>query len=78
MWSLLAEIAQWNEAKPEEEHIRTVLMTGLGTGTGDVSAERCAMQMVLAVKHFKQGYPDEPDWKDIGGAQREVLLTTTL
>ena len=78
MWSLLAEIEQWNRDRPEEEHIKSVLMTGFGTGTGMMSVERCARQMVLAVKHFQQGWPEEPTWKDVGPASQEVEETTTL
>ena len=78
MWALLAEVAQWNRGRAEEEQIKTVLMTGLGTGTGNVSVERCAAQMVLAVKHFQEGWPDEPTWRDVVPAHEEVEETIAL
>ncbi|EKM54875.1 uncharacterized protein PHACADRAFT_259039 [Phanerochaete carnosa HHB-10118-sp] len=78
MWSLLAEIAQWNETHSDENQIRRVLMTGLGTGVGRMSAERCARQMVLAVKHFRKGWPEEPKWKDVYPASSEIESTTSL
>ncbi|EJF56640.1 macro domain-like protein, partial [Dichomitus squalens LYAD-421 SS1] len=55
------------EAKREgekngQERIERVVMTGLGTGTGGVSAARCGRQMVLAVKHYLQGLPEKVRW----------------
>lgn len=78
MWTLLVEVALWNESHQGEEQIKRVLMTGLGTGTGDLSVERCSAQMVLAVKHFIAGYPDEPTWKDALRTSHEVDETTKL
>lgn len=78
MWALLAEIAQWNETHSDEDQIERVLMTGLGTGVGHMSVERCARQMVLAAKHFKQGWPEEPTWRDVFAASTEVDDTISL
>ena len=78
MWTLLVELMLWNESHQGDEQIKRVLITGLGTGTGELSPERCAMQMVLAVKHFKQGYPKEPTWRDVLQVSHEVDETTTL
>ena len=66
MWSLLCEIAKWNRNRtPNQEPIRTVLTTGLGTGTGGVNYNQCARQMVLAVKHYQDPPPVHPRWKDV-------------
>ena len=78
MWTFLAELALWNDSRPEEEQIKRVFMTGLGTGVGHMSVERCARQMVLAVKHFRQGFPEEPSWHDVFAASTEVEDTTSL
>lgn len=78
MWTLLVEVMHWNESHGEDEQIRKVLTTGLGTGTGGLSVDRCAAQMVLAVKHFQQGKPQELTWRDIGRVSQEVHDTTSL
>ena len=69
MWSLLAEISLWNRSS---EPINRVLMTGLGTGVGEIGAEVCARQMVLAVKHWIQPELQEPDWEDVLERVNEV------
>ncbi|KAI0042828.1 macro domain-like protein [Auriscalpium vulgare] len=76
MWSLLVALQRWNEAHGPAERIRSVLMTGLATGTGGIVADVCAQQMVLAVKHFQQGLPDHPRWPDVLPRSREVDRTT--
>jgi hypothetical protein len=85
VWSLLVEIRQWNVDHlvpgPGDAHrkvIKRVLMTGLGTGYGKVSATRCAQQMVLAMKHFAQGVPDEADWDNVSSLIQEVNVTLEL
>jgi O-acetyl-ADP-ribose deacetylase (regulator of RNase III) len=56
--------------------IERVLMTGLGTGTGQVSAARCAQQMILAIKHFAQDdMPKEADWGNVDGVIKQVNAT---
>ncbi|KAG5919035.1 hypothetical protein E4U42_006619 [Claviceps africana] len=60
IWSLLVSIDKHNrqvlhaghDSDGESITIRGILLTPLATGTGRVSAERWAAQMVLAVKHF--------------------------
>ena len=69
MWSLLAEISLWNRSS---EPINRVLMTGLGTGVGEIGAEVCARQMVLAVKHWIQPELLKPDWEDVLERVNEV------
>ncbi len=79
MWSLLVEIGRWNDAKRPPETIRRVLMTGLGTGGGQVSAARCAQQMILAIKHFAQGVvPEYADWGNVDSLIEEVNATVQL
>jgi len=59
--------------------IERVLMTGLGTGTGKVSAARCAQQMILAIKHFAQGgVPEDADWGDVDSLIEQVDGTLEL
>ena len=55
--------------------ISRVLMTGLGTGAGGVSAERCARQMVLAVKHFEEGVAEHARWETVQRQMEEVEET---
>ena len=84
MWTFLVEIRRWNQkldvGKDEgNSHIRTVLMTGLGTGHGGISARRCAYQMVLAVKHFQQGLPtNNVRWEDVQQRNAEIERTMEL
>lgn len=51
MWSLLCELWRQNTVKSKNE-IKTVFITGLGTGIGNFPSETCAQQMILAYKHF--------------------------
>ena len=85
VWSLLVEIGQWNAEhlapRPgDDAHkiIKRVLMTGVGTGYGKVSAARCAQQMILAIRHFAQGVPDEADWDNVSNLIQEVNVTLGL
>jgi hypothetical protein len=84
MWSLLVEIGRWN---PELAHglgetrgkrIERVLITGLGTGYGKVSAPRCAQQMILAFRHFAQGVPKEAKRENVHTIIQEVNDTLEL
>lgn len=77
MWSLLVEIAHWNNAGAGAR-IEKVLMTGFATGTGKVSTEKCAQQMMLAVRHFVQGVPDHADWAEVSPIVKEVQETLDL
>ncbi|TFY76943.1 hypothetical protein EWM64_g7068 [Hericium alpestre] len=84
MWSLLVEISQWNrgrrtmEGDRDAKKIDTVLMTGLATGWGQISTEKCAWQMMLAVKHFVQGIPEGARWDDMHPIVVEVDATLEL
>ena len=72
MWSLLVTLDQYNhsvEVTRTGPRISKVLMTGLGTGTGRVSAKRCAQQMALAIRDFcdASAHPEKwgsMDWDD--------------
>lgn len=75
MWTLLCQISLWNRDRKEGEHIHRVLMTGLGTGCGNVAAEVCAKQMVLAVKHWTQDLPHEPEWGDVLPRAKQIEAT---
>lgn len=88
MWALLMEMERWNRKllsvpdvggkESSDDIIRTVLITGLGTGYGGISAKRCAQQMVLAVKHFKQGLPTKIRWEDVRERNAEIEKTMEL
>ena len=85
MWTLLVEIKRWNlsvgkdGATSGSSSIHTVLMTGLGTGQGGISAKRCAQQMVLAVKHWQQGLPENHvRWEDVQQRNAEIERTMEL
>lgn len=72
MWSLLCEIVKWNRI-PNQDPIRTVLSTGLGTGTGGLDYDQCARQMVLAAKHFQEPLPVHPRWKHVGSYAADIV-----
>ncbi|KAJ7598137.1 hypothetical protein C8J56DRAFT_1000123 [Mycena floridula] len=90
MWSLLVSIGHWNSSADDQANseladnpkrpISSVLIPGLGTGVGNIGAERCARQMILAVKHFFQGQelPVNPRWDDVQDRAEEIERTTEL
>lgn len=71
MWSLLVALEQHNAAVDDLTEIGTgvriqkVLMTGLATGVGNVSGERCAQQMALAVKDFLDASAHPEKWSSL-------------
>lgn len=88
VWSLLCTIDNHNrsvragKAAEGEEEIRSVLMTPLATGIGRVSAERWALQAVLAMIHFidAQENPEKwsaLEWDDTEEHCTEVQYTLT-
>ncbi|KAL1680819.1 hypothetical protein EV122DRAFT_206928 [Schizophyllum commune] len=72
MWALL------NAIRTHDAPLESVLLTGLGTGTGYVSPKRCAAQMMLAVKHFVEGIPENGTWNDVMPVALEVDKTFRL
>ena len=85
VWALLVEIKRWNQSiaagkdgASSSSSIRTVLMTGLGTGQGGISVKRCAQQTVLSVKHWQeQGLLESHvRWEDV--QQRSVEIERTM
>ena len=68
MWSILNSLEQHNAAVDDLTkvgngvRIHKILMTGLATGVGGVSAEKCAQQMALAVKHFVEASENPEKW----------------
>jgi hypothetical protein len=67
------------ETKTTRRTIQRVLMTGVGTGYGQVSVARCAQQMILAIKHFAQGGVQEyADWGNVDSLIKEVDATLEL
>lgn len=78
MWSLLVQLERWNKTSDAEGRmkIKTVLMTGLGTGTGGIEVEKCAQQMMLAVKHFRMPLADRVRWNDVDRRVRDIRATT--
>ena len=71
MWALLNSLEQHNAAVDDLTQVGTgiriqkVLMTGLGTGVGRISGERCAQQMALAVKDFLDASAHPEKWSSL-------------
>ena len=66
VWSLLIALEQHNrvvELSGDGTSIRRILMTGLATGVGNVSPQRCAQQMVLAVRDFIDASQNVGKWR---------------
>jgi hypothetical protein len=84
VWSLLVEVNRWNAdvmdhgAGKTGHKIERILMTGLATGYGQVSAVRCAQQMMLAISHFVQGVPENADWEAVNDLIGDVNATVDL
>ena len=53
IWSLLCAVDRHNRGAGNEK-IESLLMSPLATGVGDVSSEKWAEQVVLAMKHFQE------------------------
>ena len=65
VWSLLNTLEQHNrvvEISGDGTSIRRILMTGLATGVGNVSPQRCAQQMALAVRDFIDASQNAGKW----------------
>jgi len=76
LWSLLCAVdnhnrsVRENQAVPEDDQlIRSILMTPLGTGVGKISPERWAGQAVLAMKHFDDAADDPDKWSSLDWMQ---------
>ncbi|KZP00930.1 macro domain-like protein, partial [Calocera viscosa TUFC12733] len=86
MWNLLLALEKHNGAAVAEhsgKEIRTVVMSGLATGTGGISHQKCAEQMVLAVKHFREATStpamwSQFDWEDVEVLDEEIGPTRKL
>ncbi|TDL18457.1 macro domain-like protein [Rickenella mellea] len=68
VWSLLVSLEQHIRAvdsSGEGTKIRKVLMTGLGTGIGKVSPNRCAQQMALAIRDFIDASRNANKWRSM-------------
>ena len=66
VWSLLNTLEQHNRAvelSGDGTSIRRILMTGLATGVGNVSPQRCAQQMALAVRDFIDASQNAGKWR---------------
>lgn len=66
-WSLLNEIRIHNVSKPQDK-IKSVFVTGLGTGIGRFLSDVCAKQMILAYSHFVRNLVKEQkssSWSEI-------------
>ena len=84
VWSILTTISGHNGSKTEHLHsnhpwspIRSVLVPGLGTGTGNIPYERFASQFGLAVRNFDEALrsPDKwatMDWDQIHDLEDEL------
>ncbi|KAH9917316.1 macro domain-like protein [Fomitopsis serialis] len=74
MWSLLVALDRHNASVASAAAgrggaagtaVKKVLMAGLATGVGRVSAERCAQQMALAVKHYADASEHPQKWSSL-------------
>jgi hypothetical protein len=65
MWSLLCEIVKWNR-NPNQEPIRTVLSTGLGTGTGYVHGSIRSVRSTNGTR--SQAFPGATSCPSLGGS----------
>lgn len=79
MWFLLVAIENWNK-EHDENKINRVMMTGLATGYGEMPANKCAEQMLLAARHFLEPVfePGRPRWKDVIARTNEIVDTINL
>ncbi|KAH9940611.1 macro domain-like protein [Amylocystis lapponica] len=70
VWSLLVALTEHNDAAEPTGRVKIskILMTGLGTGTGGVSAERCAQQMALAFRDFEDAASHPEKWSAMAWA----------
>ncbi|KAI1651224.1 macro domain-like protein [Daldinia loculata] len=86
IWSLLNAIEQHNRSATEggssagSTKIKSILMTPLGTGTGGISDDKWAKQMVLAIKHFidAKQHPEKwsaMSWSETGKIDMQLLKT---
>ncbi|GBE80937.1 hypothetical protein SCP_0306590 [Sparassis crispa] len=65
VWSLLVEIDEHNNraaVDPQPFPIETVVMTGLATGIGCVSANQCAKHTALAFAHYHDAKTNPEKW----------------
>lgn len=74
MWNLLSALWRWNggERPAGARPVERVLMTGLATGNGGISYERCARQMALAALNFARGWGERPRWNDVQSRAEEM------
>lgn len=86
MWSLLVSLSRHHDAAVaagEEPAIKKVVVSGLATGFGKVSFERCAEQMALAVKHFSEARTNEEKWSkmywnSVGAIDAQIQKTRSM
>jgi hypothetical protein len=85
IWSLLVAIDNHNAAAATtgETIINKVIVPGLATGIGAVSAEKCAVQMALALKHYHDALSNPDKWCKLQWGQiydlaDEVMATRLL
>jgi O-acetyl-ADP-ribose deacetylase (regulator of RNase III) len=82
-WNLLCEVTKHNQMCNGRDVIKTIACTGLATGVGEWSTERCAEQMALAIKHFEEAH-NKPEifksisWADIRGLDNELRATYSI
>ncbi|KAI0325049.1 macro domain-like protein [Cubamyces sp. BRFM 1775] len=78
MWNLLTALWRWNEGERPDgaPPVQKVLLTGLGTGTGGISYDKCAKQMFLAALNFARGWGEHPRWDDVTDTRVEEMDQT--
>lgn len=68
-WSLLVAIDRYNKDEGQSDsgapRIAKVIVPGLATGIGGISAEKCAIQMAFAIKHFCDAIKNPKKWSNM-------------
>ena len=72
VWAMLSALDRHNvdegidSDRRSRSPIRSLLMPGLGTGTGNLPYRRFASQFALAGKHFDEAVRNPSEWSSIG------------
>ncbi|KAK9470178.1 uncharacterized protein V1510DRAFT_423773 [Dipodascopsis tothii] len=74
-YAVLAAVRRFNATVAPDNAIRSVAISGLGTGVGGLSPDVCARLMVLAWRHFHEslnGLRNDDDWDKMTAWTEEI------